>query len=65
MQRGTPTSAATGRGSTRAITSNAVNIGSKNSDKESHGTAMTNAAATLPLITSSMTPAKTQISTEG
>ena len=26
MQRGTPTSAATGRGSTRAITSNAVNM---------------------------------------
>ena len=47
------------------ISPHSRNIGSKNSDKESHGTAMTNAAATLPLITSSMTPAKIQLSTEG
>ena len=47
------------------ISPHSRNIGSKKKAKLPHGTAITNAVATLPIITSSMTPAKIQLSTEG
>ena len=47
------------------ISPHSRNIGSKNTVVVSPGIAMTNAEATLPTITSSMTPAKIQLSTEG